>query len=350
MKRGHSCPHCLGSAADRNVHTPYGQANPRQIPFQIPPLLGLLPAPMSRQKIIDLLAMSRFANLPTVWSNGFLGVLMGWGLFKDQAHICPICLTLIGLSLSFLYLGGCFFNDWHDVAFDQKTRPERPIPSGRWQRKTVLGFALALMGGGLFLATFVSLPAGLFAAGIIICIVAYTKWHKVHPASFFFMAGARALIYPLAAFSLLTLDQVLAIKGQDVLIFVLLALGLGGYILGISLTARAETSRDPVSDTQKKLPILRLGAPLVFISGPLLLMGLTPALIPMVIFLLVLSFSVRRLRATHDVGRFVSRTLAAIPLVDFLLLITIAWHIAFLPVCPLLALMALGLQKIAPAT
>jgi hypothetical protein len=63
---------------------------------------------MTRQKVIDLLAMSRFANLPTVWSNGLLGVLIGWSAFPDQAHLCPICVTLSGISLSFLYLGGCF--------------------------------------------------------------------------------------------------------------------------------------------------------------------------------------------------------------------------------------------------
>jgi 4-hydroxybenzoate polyprenyltransferase len=305
---------------------------------------------MSRQKVIDLLAMSRFANLPTVWSNGFLGVLMGWGLFKDQAHVCPICLTLIGLSLSFLYLGGCFFNDWHDVAFDQKTRPERPIPSGRWERKTILTFALALMGGGLLLAAFVSLPAGLFAAGIIICIVAYTKWHKVHPASFFFMAGARSLIYPLAAFSLLSWEQFTSVNPTSLPVFILLALGLGGYILGISLTARAETSRNPVSDVQMTFPILCLCSPILFFSGPLLLQSPAPALIPLALFILILAIIVRRLRATHDVGQFVSRTLAAIPLVDFLVVFFIAPHFIFWIIVPALALMALGLQKIAPAT
>ena len=146
---------------------------------------------MTRQKVIDLLAMSRFANLPTVWSNGLLGVLIGWSAFPDQAHLCPICVTLLGISLSFLYLGGCFFNDWHDLDFDTKTRPDRPIPSGRWPRQTILSLSIILMSGGLVLIAFVSPPAGLFAFCIIICILAYTKWHKINPTSFFFMAGAR---------------------------------------------------------------------------------------------------------------------------------------------------------------
>ena len=305
---------------------------------------------MTRQKAIDLLAMSRFANLPTVWSNGLLGILVGWYLFQDQAHLCPICLSLIALALSCLYLGGCFFNDWYDLDFDQKTRPDRPIPSGRWPHQTILLLSVVFMGGGLLLSTFVSPPAGLFAAGIIICILAYTKWHKIHPASFFFMAGARALIYPTAAFSLLSWEQFVSIDVQKLPLFGLLALGLGAYILGISLTARAETSKDPVSDSQKTLPILFLCAPILFFSGLLLLTHGGMALPPLTLFIVVLALIVRLLRANHDVGAFVSRTLAAIPLVDYLFVFVLAPHFIFWIICPLLALAALGLQKIAPAT
>ncbi len=305
---------------------------------------------MTRQKVIDLLAMSRFANLPTVWSNGLLGALIGYASFYENGHVCPICLTLIGLSLSFLYLGGCFFNDWHDLDFDQKTRPERPIPSGRWPRQIILIFALALMGVGLLLSAFVTPVSGLFAAGIIICILAYTKWHKVHPASFFFMAGARALIYPTAAFSFISWDQFTSLTPQSWILFPFLALGLGGYILGISLTARAETSQNPVSDAQKIFPILCLCAPILFFSGPLLIQSPAPALPPLALFIAILAIIVRRLRATHNVGQFVSHTLAAIPLVDFLVVFFIAPHFIFWIIVPALALAALGLQKIAPAT
>ena len=305
---------------------------------------------MNRQKVIDLLAMSRFANLPTVWSNGLLGALIGYVSFHASGHVCAGCLTMIAVALSCLYLGGCFFNDWHDVAFDTKTRPDRPIPAGRWQRKTILILALILMGTGLILSAIVTPVSGLFAAGIIICILAYTKWHKVHPASFFFMAGARALIYPLAAFSFLSWDQFTSLTPQTWALFPILALGLGGYILGISLTARAETSKTPISDAQKTFPILCLCAPILFFSGPLLLQSPAPALIPLALFIIVLAIIVRSLHTTHDVGQFVSRTLAAIPLVDFLFVFFIAPHFIFWIFCPLLALAARRLQKIAPAT
>lgn len=305
---------------------------------------------MTRQKVIDLLAMSRFANLPTVWSNGLLGVLIGWSAFSDQAHLCPICVTLLGLSLSFLYLGGCFFNDWHDLDFDTKTRPDRPIPSGRWPRQTILSLSIILMGGGLALITFISPPAGLFALGILICILAYTKWHKISPASFFFMAGARALIYPTAAFSLLSWNQFTQSGDQITALLILLGVGLGGYILGISLTARAETSKDPISDARKTFPILCLCTPIFFFSAPLLLTKNGSALIPLILFIGILAIIVRSLRNRHNVGMFVSRTLATIPLVDYLIIFPLAPNLLVLVACPLLAIAALGLQKIAPAT
>lgn len=300
---------------------------------------------MTRQKIIDLLAMSRFANLPTVWSNGLLGALIGWGTFKAPPN--PLTYILIALSLSALYLGGCFYNDWHDQAFDKKTRPDRPLPSGRWKSQTIFTLSASLMLGGLILSALASIPSALFALGIIICILAYTKWHKVHPSSFVFMAGARALIYPTAFCSHLSWHQ---LTSQSQPIFIILGLGLGGYILGISLTARAETSTTPKSDAQKIFPILCLCSPILFISAIPLAGGVASAAPPMILFIVVTAFSVRALRAKHDVGLFVSRALAAIPLVDYLMVFILAPHYIFWIIPPVLALAALGLQKIAPAT
>ena len=122
-----------------------------------------------------------------------------------------------------------------------------------------------------FLSRLSAPPAGLFALCIIICILAYTKWHKINPTSFFFMAGARALIYPTAAFSLLSWNQFTQSGDHITALLILLGVGLGGYILGISLTARAETSKDPISDARKTFPILCLCAPIFFFSAPLLL-------------------------------------------------------------------------------
>lgn len=306
---------------------------------------------ISRERFIDLLAMSRFANLPTVWSNGFLGALVGWQSWGRKTElICPLCLIAIGLALSCLYLGGCFLNDAHDLEFDKKKRPDRPIPSGRWQRKTIFIFAFSLMGLGFLLCLAVSGISALFSVGIILCILAYTKWHKITAWSFIFMGGARALIYPTAAFSFLPWKKFSAVTPLEIPVFIILALSLGGYILGISLTARSESSPTPPSPREQTTPVACLCAPALIISGPLLLSQSAKTAIPLLIFFIVLIISVRSVRANHNVGLFVSRTLAAIPLVDLLLVVPLAPHPALWFACPLLALVALGLQRIAPAT
>jgi len=306
---------------------------------------------ISRERFIDLLAMSRFANLPTVWSNGFLGALIGWTLSLGQrGAVDALDLLLMALALSFLYLGGCFLNDAHDVEFDKRTRPDRPIPAGRWNRKTILFFALILKGLGLALCLIVSVPSGLFALGIIICIFAYTKWHKVTAWSFVFMAGARALIYPTAAYSFYSWNQFENHFSNWFSVFLALSFGLGGYILGISLTAKSESTPNPPTPKEQAIPVACLCAPTLFVASPLILFSPDKAAVPLLLFLVILVFSVRSVRGNHNVGLFVSRTLAAIPLVDCLAVVPIAPHPVFWFICPVLALTALGLQRIAPAT
>ncbi|MGJ8696973.1 MAG: UbiA family prenyltransferase [Verrucomicrobiaceae bacterium] len=311
---------------------------------------------MTRERLIDLLAMSRFANLPTVWSNALLGTLVAWMSLKE---VSPPPFALIVLSLSALYLGGCFLNDWHDAEFDEKNRPERAIPSGRWKRSTIGNLAFFLLGTGLIAAAFTSLPFALFALGIILCIVAYTKWHKIHTSSFFFMAGARALIYPACFFSFLSWEQFTQFDPRQILGLLLLSLSLGGYILGISLMAKSESAKVPPTIQQQFLPLMCLTSPAFLVSGLLMLVIPAAAILPLALFLGVMIFSVRRLRSTKDIGKFVSRTLAAIPLVDFLAVGTIAiigissGKNEFGPliiICPALAVLALLLQRIAPAT
>ena len=313
-------------------------------------------APMiSYQRFVDLLAMSRFANLPTVWSNALLGTFLGWISFKG--HEMP-SFELIALSLSCLYLGGCFLNDWYDAAYDAENRDDRPIPSGRWKRGTIGTLAFFLLIGGLALGFLVATTFTVFAAGIVACILAYTRWHKVHPISFLFMAGARALIYPACAFSFLTWKQFTTLDPQLYLSLVLLALSLGSYILGISLMARNESAPSPTS-AQKILPVIFLSVPALFTSGVMLLLVQAPALPALILFLAVLSFCVKKVRLTKNIGQFVSRTLAAIPLVDYLVIGPVAivgvfeGNMAFAPLLvigPGLALLALLFQRIAPAT
>ncbi|MEN8693594.1 MAG: UbiA family prenyltransferase [Akkermansiaceae bacterium] len=305
---------------------------------------------MTNQRLIDLLAMSRFANLPTVWSNALLGFVISTTLTGIPSFQT---IALLSLGLSCLYLGGCFFNDWMDIEFDTKHRPDRPIPAGRWSRKTIGLFALVLLISGLVLIGLVSLASLIFAIGIVICIALYTKWHKTNLFSLLFMAGARMLIYPTCVHSGLTLPQLQNIIPAHLPVLILFCISLASYILGISLTARFEARKDAPEKTPV-VPLICLSLPAFLISGILLILGHPlAALIPLVIFGGVLIFIIKRLQRTGDIGTFVAGALAAIPLVDGLFVMRdgiASGNIFLIVICPILALLAFGLQKIAPAT
>lgn len=305
---------------------------------------------MTKQRLIDLLAMSRFANLPTVWSNALLGFVISSTLTGiPSLHT----VAFITLGLSCLYLGGCFLNDWMDIEFDTKHRADRPIPSGRWSRKTIGFLALILIMSGLILIGLTSLFALSFAAGIVCCILLYTKWHKTNVFSLIFMAGARLLIYPTCVHSSLTFSQFQNMIPAHLPVLILFCISLASYILGISLTARFE-ARKNTPDKTPVVPLICLSLPAFFISGILLILPhATAALIPLVIFGSVLVFIVKRLQRTGDIASFVAAALAAIPLVDGLFVMhagIASGNIALIIACPLFALLALALQKIAPAT
>ncbi|MGE9267994.1 MAG: UbiA family prenyltransferase [Verrucomicrobiales bacterium] len=340
-----------------------------------------------KQRIIDLLAASRFANLPTVWSNILLGFLLGWAAKLhqpgiDQAFSLPpladpaawrgahplITLLALVLPASCLYLGGCFLNDWKDADFDRAHKPERPIPAGRFPRGLLLGLALLFLGGGLALSAALSNAAALLALGIVLCILAYTHWHKVSPWSFAFMAGARALLYPFALFALTpwpVFQRFLSFQKELPAPWLLpvLMLGLAAYILGISLFARHESRR--LSGDFKPAPGLIALFILPLITGTALLapassvwqvlLAISP--LAVTLFLLIHLFGKER-----DIGAFVSRALAAIPLVDATAALLLLYpfitkqmlaptqagvlYLAFFA----FSLLALLLQRLAPAT
>lgn len=315
---------------------------------------------MDRQRFVDLLAMSRFANLPTVWSNALLGLLVASQL--TGVLTIPSIVAIV-FSLSCLYLGGCFLNDWRDAEFDKKHRPERAIPCGRWARQTVGLFAFILLALGIVIGGVISLPYAAVALGIVICIVAYTQWHKTHVFSLFFMAGARALIYPACVSAPLTWSDLQQIEWARFPILIIFSLALASYILGISLMARFESRKSEDDDKHSVIPLIFLSLPAFLISGILLIsIILNPPIpinmmlagvIPLVFFIGVLTWNVKRLQRTHEVGTFVAISLAAIPLVDGLFVMhagITTGNISLIVTCPILALAALGLQKIAPAT
>ena len=346
----------------------------------------------ARQRIIDLLATGRVANLPSVLSNVWLGWALGafavtwtwFGPFFD-----PVRFLISGLAGACLYLGGCFLNDWKDAKWDREHRPERAIPDGRMSSPLAGTIAAGLLLAGLVLAAAISMPCLVTASVLVIAIVIYTAIHKRTRWAIVPMGLCRALLYPLGFlaacsysappedpagflgygdsshdtsvvlfFGLIewqtTMEEVDLINGSTIV--AITSLGLFAYIAAISLIARFESR----GTLHRSYLIIGLGLILVAACAhtyswfphhrvPSLL-----ALIPLVTLTIIAAR-----RAPGNVGGAVGSLLAGIPLLDLVTAGPLAVALftdhpdsalfwGLLPVvCFLLALL---LQRIAPAT
>ncbi|HEX6764297.1 MAG TPA: UbiA family prenyltransferase [Polyangiaceae bacterium] len=179
-------------------------------------------------KLRTFLDLARISNLPTVWSNVLAGAVIA------SPSPAPARIAVAGIAGSLLYSGGMFLNDAFDAEIDARERPERPIPSGRVTRASVLrlGFgmlALALASLAVFSGAS-SIVAGLsIAAGVVV----YDRWHKGVAWSPVVMGFCRAGLYALGALGAAPRF------GHDV---VLSASSLLLYVVGLTYVARFENA------------------------------------------------------------------------------------------------------------
>ena len=175
-----------------------------------------------QQLIYTHLLLARASNLPTVWANVACVFLLVDG--RDYWILLALC--LLG---TLFYTGGMYLNDWADSEFDQKHRLERPIPSGRIKRSTVLYCAIAYLG----VAWIAGLAFGLssFISGTVLLglIIWYDLQHKGNRWSPVLMGGCRACLYVWTA---------LTVAGQLSLEIVVISCVIWGYVICVSLVAR----------------------------------------------------------------------------------------------------------------
>ena len=332
---------------------------------------------MLSQKIKALLATARIANLPSVVSNVFTGMMLLIFFVRDPPELNHRTIYII-LAAVCLYIAGNFLNDWHDVAWDEKNRPERAIPSGLFSRGLYLGIAILLgiigLGYVIAISKMVTTVYGLIA----LCVVLYTVLHKKHSYSIWIMGACRGGLYVLGFAAMFSGKSYIEMRAAvdtyfRVLItvwFFLPVMGLVCYIAGISLLARYETRSSELRKDAKVLASMLLLMPCMthscltiylsidpsissgYLSGrPFVMMGMIPFLF----------YTYWVISSKISVAKKVGRLLAGIPLVDsvflfcFVLLIFESGQgletIFFIPLIPILCfLSALLLQKIAPAT
>lgn len=200
-----------------------------------------------------LLTTARVANLPSVLSNVLLGIMLGAALStQDQRAVLSIEAAIAALLVGCLiYVAGNFANDWMDREWDQRHRPERALPQGRFTPRRYLEIATSLCASAVMIAGVVHLPMLAVALLIIGCMVAYTRWHKVSAQACWLMGACRALLLPLGLIAVQPtvvrdLYELIGTKGFSAspLIWMPLSLMLGMwcYIAGISLWARHESA------------------------------------------------------------------------------------------------------------
>ena len=87
----------------------------------------------------------------------------------------------VAISALLLLSAGNAFNDYCDYEIDRINKPQRPIPSGRVQRRGALIFAVVLLSIGAALGFLVNRYAALIALIVSSCLIAYAVWLKRTP-------------------------------------------------------------------------------------------------------------------------------------------------------------------------
>jgi hypothetical protein len=253
--------------------------------------------------------LGRISNLPTVWTNVLVGVMLAGGNLADSR------LALLMLALSLFYVGGMFLNDAFDRDFDAKYRPERPIPSGRVSAREVFiaGFGLLVLGmAGVALAS--RGPNGVpawtalaSAAALAAAIVFYDAHHKGNPLSPLIMGLCRVLVVTTAAFTLTTVLPTTVVMA---------AIALLCHLIGLTYIAKQE-HLDRIGSLW---PLGFLALPVAY--GLVLALSAPVAWVLLVLYAGVLLFSLHllRRRARGDVPRAVVTLIAGMSVLDGVML------------------------------
>ena len=255
------------------------------------------------------LRLGRISNLPTVWTNVLVGALLAGGSLADP-RLPPLM-----LALSLFYVGGMFLNDAFDREFDAIHRPERPIPSGQVSAREVFVIGFGLLAIGMAAVALAGRgPDGTPAwracassAALAAAVVFYDAYHKGNPLSPLIMGLCRVFVVVTAAYSLAAALPIAV---------VLAATALLCHLIGLTYIAKQE-HLDRIGNLW---PLGLLAVPLLY--GLVLALSAPVAWVPLVLYAGVLIFAMNllRRRARGDVPRAVVTLIAAMSLLDGIVL------------------------------
>lgn len=252
--------------------------------------------------------------------------------------------------------------DYCDSEFDAKHKPDRPVPAGILSKKSLvlIGFPLMLFA---FLGALI-IPNVLFGTSLMTnflpvlflsyCIQYYSRYHKkslfiglplIGLCRFFLIifAAATACIF-IHQSPILAGDKIyLGIDSYLILPIILYASAVCIYTIAFASVARTESSDSPIT-WRNILRYTMLALPLaVLITNQEF--QITTA-IALIIYAYWLTYAFSFL--SKNKGKYVSKCLAGFCLLDACFVAQFGWQ--WLAICIILFLLALALQKIAPAT
>ncbi len=185
------------------------------------------------------LAYLRLMRLPTVFTalaDIFLGFLLTHPSLMSEVDpkLLPRFLLLC-LSSAGLYLSGMVFNDYFDRSIDTAERPNRPIPCGAISAESAKRLAVVLMLIGIVAAGLAGVPSLVVAVSLSVMILGYDGGLKNTPLGPLAMGSCRfgnVLLGASAVAALADLDSKT----------LLIAAGLGTYIVGVTMFAKQEAT------------------------------------------------------------------------------------------------------------
>ena len=113
----------------------------------------------------------------------FVSVMLG-GLFAVEGQmnrLDDVGLLMAAFSALLLLAAGNSLNDYCDSEIDRTNKPQRPIPSGRIQRREALIAVILLMGAGITLGCLVNRHIAIIVVGVSTSLIGYALWLKRTP-------------------------------------------------------------------------------------------------------------------------------------------------------------------------
>lgn len=253
------------------------------------------------------LKLGRVSNLPTVMSNALAGAALAGAVAGSTEIVLLICAAALA------YCAGMFLNDAFDAPFDAVHQPFRPIPAGQAQRAEVFGWGFALLAAAIPLFAVAGMGAGQMiqsggaGAALAGVIVLYNARHKENAFGPVLMGGCRLLVYVGAALALTPMPAAILWLGAALLM---------AHVMGLTYLAKVEGSGQIWP--QAALAAAPLWGLWMAVHDPMLW--------PFVLALIAAVLAGLHFARRHAFGRAIPMLIAAISLLDALLIAAVGQH------------------------